>query len=72
MATEREAAIYAMPSSTVEERQAQVDALIALAQDPTDAYDGHHGNDRSDESLEFAREHNPEIAAKIEAKRAGS
>jgi hypothetical protein len=29
-------------------REAEVDALIWRALDPTDPYDGHHGNDRSE------------------------
>jgi len=45
--------------STVEEREAEVAALIARAQDPDDTYDGHHGTDRSPESLEYARAHDP-------------
>lgn len=47
-------------------REAENAALIARAKDPEDAYDGHHGNDRSDESLEHARATNPELAARIE------
>jgi hypothetical protein len=54
VATERELEIYRMPSSTPEERAAQVAALIELAQDPTDAYDGHHGNDRTDAAIAVA------------------
>ena len=52
MITEREKAIYAMPSDTFEQRQAQVRALAELAADPSDEYDAHHGTDRSYESLE--------------------
>ena len=32
---------------TQAEREAEVDALIARAQDPEDEYDGHHGHDRT-------------------------
>lgn len=46
MPTAREQEIYDMPSETMEQRQAQTDALIALAKDDSDPYDGHHGNDR--------------------------
>ena len=56
-----------MPSSTEAERQAQIDALIDLAQDPTDEYDGHHGNDRSPDALAFADAENAENAAKSRA-----
>lgn len=54
--------------STQEEREAEVAALIARALDPEDGYDGHHGNDRSEASLEYARQHNPELAERIENK----
>lgn len=56
--------------STVEEREAEVAALIARAQDPDDPYDGHHGTDRSPESLEWARVHDPETYARVTAKMA--
>lgn len=39
--------IQAMPSGTPEDRQKQVDMLIARALDPDDPYDGHHGHDRT-------------------------
>lgn len=39
--------IHAMPSGTEEERQKQVDLLIARALDPNDPYSGHHGHDRT-------------------------
>lgn len=42
-----ESAIHAWPAETIEDRQKQVDALIALANDPTHPYDGHHGQDRT-------------------------
>ncbi|MGE0399953.1 MAG: hypothetical protein AB7T06_24775 [Kofleriaceae bacterium] len=64
MATDREAAIYAMPSSTEAERAAQVEALIELAQDPTDEYDSHHGHDRSPDAAAFAAE-NPGVPWEI-------
>lgn len=54
--------------STQQEREAEVEALMARAQDPNDPYDGHHGNDRSEASLEYARQNNPELAARIEHK----
>lgn len=46
-------------AKTFEEREAEVAALIARAQNPDDPYDGHHGTDRSEESLEWARVHDP-------------
>jgi hypothetical protein len=57
-----------MADSDVESREAEVAALIARALDPEDPYDGHHGNDRSDDSIAFARETNPELAARLEDK----
>lgn len=47
MPTPEETAIYAWPSDTQEQREAQVAALIALANDPAHPYDGHHGHDRT-------------------------
>lgn len=44
--------------STQAEREAEVAALIARLEDENDPYDAHHGNDRSEESLEHARVHN--------------
>lgn len=44
---DREKEIQAMPSDTEEQRQKQVDLLIARALDPDDPYDGHHGHDRT-------------------------
>lgn len=68
--TPREQEIYSWPSETVEQRQAQVDALTALAADPTDGYDAHHGTDRSPESLASLDPANrARIEAKIEAAR---
>lgn len=46
-------------------RQAEVDELIRRALDPSDPYDGHHGNDRSPESVEYAHQHNPDLAARL-------
>lgn len=40
-------------------RQAQVDELCARAQDPDDVYDGHHGTDRSGDSLAWLRDNDP-------------
>lgn len=54
--------------STQEEREAEVAALILRALNPEDSYDGHHGNDRSEDSLDYARIHNPELAKRIEDK----
>lgn len=41
------------------ERQARVDELCARAQDPDDVYDGHHGTDRSGDSLAWLRDNDP-------------
>lgn len=49
-------------------REAIVEALIARANDPDDEYDGHHGTDRSIDSLDYAIANNPEVAAKIMAR----
>ena len=54
--------------STQAEREAEVEALIARAQDPDDVYDGHHGTDRSPESLEWARLNDPETYARVTSK----
>lgn len=48
-----------------QEREAEVEALIARANDPEDDYDGHHGTDRAEDSLEYAIAFNPDVAAKI-------
>lgn len=53
---------------TEAEREAEVAALIARAEDPDDEYDGHHGNDDSNDSFEYALVNNPEIAEKIRAR----
>jgi hypothetical protein len=55
-------------SSTREEREAEVAELCRRAQDPDDEYDGHHGTDRSPESLEWARVNDPETFARVAAK----
>lgn len=68
MATEREREIYSMPSSTPEERAAQVAALIELAQDPKDTYDGHHGDDRTVEAIAYAEVVGPAKAEEIRTK----
>ncbi len=44
--------------ATQQEREAEVAALIAALKNPDDPYDSHHGNDRSEESLEYAKIHN--------------
>lgn len=54
--------------STQVEREAEVQALIARALDPDDPYDGHHGTDRSPESLEWARVNDPDTYARVMAK----
>lgn len=56
--------------SIQQEREAEVAALCARAQDPADPYDGHHGTDRSPESLAWAKEHDPETYARVTAKMA--
>jgi len=54
--------------STWADREAEVAALVARAADPDDDYDGHHGTDRSAESLEWARVNDPETYARVMAK----
>jgi len=54
--------------STQAEREAEVQARIARALDPDDPYDGHHGTDRSPESLEWARVNDPDTYARVMAK----
>lgn len=44
---------------TVEEREAEVDVLMHRAKDPNDPYDGHHGTDRSEDSLAWLKENDP-------------
>lgn len=61
-----------MPDSQQAQREAEVAALIARANDPADPYDGHHGTDRSEDSLEYAIANNPEVAAKIKARLAAA
>lgn len=56
--------------ATREEREAEVAELMRRAQDPADPYDGHHGTDRSPESLEWARVHDPETYDRVMAKMA--
>ena len=46
-------------------REVEVEALIARALDPDDEYDGHHGTDRSDDSLEYAQERDPATYARV-------
>lgn len=48
-------------SKTQEEREAEVAALIEALKNPDDPYDAHHGNDRSEESLLYAKIHNPPL-----------
>ncbi len=40
-------------------REAEVAALISRAIDPDDEYDGHHGTDRSGDSLAWLRDNDP-------------
>lgn len=54
--------------STREEREAEVAALMARAQDPNDPYDAHHGTDRSEESLAWAQVHDPETYERVMGK----
>ena len=54
--------------STRAEREAEIEALVARAKDPDDPYDYHHGTDRSPESLEWAKEHDPVTYARVTEK----
>lgn len=56
------------PDQAEIDRLAEVERLIALANDPDDDYDGHHGTDRSVDSLDYAVANNPEVAEKIRAR----
>lgn len=49
-------------------RLAEVDSLVAKANDPEDEYDGHHGTDRSEDSLDYAIANDPAVAEKIRAR----
>lgn len=57
---------FVKSGKTKKQRAALTAALIARALDPDDLYDGHHGNDRSEASLEHARQNNPDLAARIQ------
>lgn len=46
----------------------EVNLLVTRAFDEDDEYDGHHGTDRSADSLAHADEVSPEIAEKIRAR----
>lgn len=61
---ETEAAIRS--GLTQAQREAEIERLIARANDPDDPYDGHHGQDRSEDSVAYAKRNNPEVAAHIE------
>lgn len=63
--TEEERAIHAWPSETPEQRQAQVNALIVLAEDPAHEYDAHHGTDRSASSLDMLSRTDPDEHERI-------
>jgi len=54
--------------STQSEREAEVVVLMGRLLDPADDYDAHHGNDRSDESLEYAKTHNEPLYLHILSK----
>ncbi len=56
--------------STQAEREAECAALEVRALDPADPYDGHHGTDRSPESLEWIKENDPVAYARVTAKMA--
>lgn len=49
-------------------RLAAVNELVERAQDESDEYDGHHGSDRSEESLAYADVHDPATAERIRRK----
>lgn len=51
-----------------EAREAEVAALIARAIDPNDPYDGHHGTDRSSDSLEWLKTNDPETYSRVQKK----
>lgn len=53
---------------TSEQREAEVAALMARAIDPEDPYDGHHGTDRSGDSLAWLRDNDPTNYTRILAK----
>lgn len=53
---------------TIDEREAEVDALMARAQDPADEYDGHHGSDRSPDSLRWMQANDPTSYARVMGK----
>lgn len=53
---------------TIDEREAEVAALMARAQDQTDEYDGHHGSDRSPDSLRWMERNDPISYARVMAK----
>lgn len=53
---------------TMQDREAEVARLIAMALNPSDPYDGHHGTDRSEDSLEWLRENDPTNYLRILAK----
>lgn len=51
--------------STQEEREAEVEALMARLLDENDPYDAHHGTDRSEDSLQWLSENDPETYVRI-------
>lgn len=54
--------------STQAEREAEVEEWCRRAQDEADPYDGHHGTDRSGDSLAWLRDNDPENYVRILAK----
>lgn len=57
-----------MSSKTQAQREAEVAELMRRAQDPDDPYDGHHGTDRSADSLRWLRDNDPANYVRILAK----
>lgn len=53
---------------TQADREAEVAALMQRAVDPADPYDGHHGTDRSGDSLAWLRDNDPANYVRILAK----
>lgn len=56
------------PDQSELDRIAEVLDLVDRANNLEDEYDGHHGTDRSSDSLAYAIETNPEVAEKIRAR----
>lgn len=58
----------ALAATSQTARAAEVSSLIERLIDDSDPYDGHHGNDRSDASVEYADATNPELAERLRQK----